>query len=221
MASPAQQMGLPQPAATRWASGGTRANVKKPRLDDGQRPTAFAQAGAASWSDGGPSRQWGAAAPSVDINPTYQNAGGGGVDGMGPYATPGPAASKAIDFAKSQLGDPYVWGAGRELNNPNPSGFDCSGLTYWAFGRAGIKLGATADAQFRQAPKVQGGLANAKAGDLVFYNFGRLGAGKADHVAIYLGNGQILHAPNRRTPVQIVQMTPAYMKSIIGVGRVA
>lgn len=219
MASPAQQMGMPQPAAVTWQRGGTRTNAKKVRLDDGGRPSAFAQAGSAAYSAGAPSRDWSSALPQVPTNPTSSY--GGDVAGMGPYTTPGPAANKAIDFAKSQLGDPYIWGAGRDLGNANPSGFDCSGLTYWAFGRAGVKLGMTADAQFKQAPKVEGGLANAKAGDLIFYNFGRLGRGQADHVAIYLGNGQILHAPNRRTPVQIVQMTPGYMKSIIGVGRVA
>jgi cell wall-associated NlpC family hydrolase len=216
-------MGI-QPATVRWSQGGTNANAKKPRIDDGATASAFARIGesnAGGYAAGGPTRDWSSMVqPPANMGP-YAKPGQplSDVGGMGPYVTSGPKVSKAIDFAKSQLGDPYVWGAGRDLGNANPSGFDCSGLTYWAFGRAGIKLGATADAQFKQVPKVQGGLANAKPGDLVFYNFGRLGAGRADHVAIYLGNNQILHAPNKKSPVKIATMTPGYASSIIGVGR--
>ncbi len=91
------------------------------------------------------------------------------------------AGARAVAAAASQLGVPYVWGGS------SPSGFDCSGLTQWAWGQAGVSLGRTTYAQRYDGPSVS--LAQAQPGDLVFYNgFG--------HMAIYAGGGQIIHAPH-------------------------
>ncbi|MEU6670465.1 NlpC/P60 family protein [Streptomyces sp. NPDC046727] len=108
-------------------------------------------------------------------------------DLTGAAAVDGRAAS-ALAAARSALGRPYVWGAN------GPSGFDCSGLMQWAYAHAGIQLPRTSQAQRfagRQVP-----LSQARPGDLVVYR------SDASHVAMYAGNGQVIHAPYPGAPVR-------------------
>ena len=122
---------------------------------------------------------------------------GGGNDGGG--YTPPPNASGAqvaIAAAKSVVGTQYVWGAA----SPGV-GFDCSGLTSWAWAQAGVYLPHSASSQWNSLPRVP--LSAVQAGDIIYYgNFG-------PHVALYIGGGQIIHArhPGPGGEVQYDSMT--------------
>ena len=94
-------------------------------------------------------------------------------------------AQRAVQAAESQIGVPYQWGG----ESPGV-GFDCSGLTQWSWGQAGVGIPRTADAQYHSVAWVP--LSAMQPGDLVFWGSG----GYADHVAIYVGNGMVVHAPS-------------------------
>ncbi|MEV3961520.1 bifunctional lytic transglycosylase/C40 family peptidase [Nocardia sp. NPDC050193] len=104
------------------------------------------------------------------------------------------AAAQVIAFACAQLGKPYVWGG----NGPDVNGgWDCSGLTQAAYRSAGISLPRTTYDQVHTGTTVpEGELAP---GDLLFYGT----AADVHHVGIYLGDGQMIHAPTFDQPVQI------------------
>ncbi len=101
---------------------------------------------------------------------------------------PGPAAESLrgsdllLRTALSLVGRPYVWG-GADLG-----GFDCSGFTYYAFARLGIRIPRTADEQFAVGRPIAG---DPLPGDLVFFQTYDYGA---SHVGIYLGNGEFVNA---------------------------
>ena len=99
------------------------------------------------------------------------------------------AAATAVAFARAQLGEPYVWGAA------GPDSWDCSGLTMMAWKAAGVSLPHSSSMQYSSGRKVS--RSNLQPGDLVFYY------SPISHVAIYIGNGQIIHAPNPSTPVSV------------------
>jgi cell wall-associated NlpC family hydrolase len=99
------------------------------------------------------------------------------------------AAGKAVAFARAQLGVPYVWG-GNGPTQDGGGGFDCSGLTRAAYATAGIDIPRTADAQWRHGPAVPAGQP-LQPGDLLFYGT----PARATHVTMYVGNGQVIHAP--------------------------
>lgn len=111
-----------------------------------------------------------------------------------PAAVDGVAA-RAIAWAKEQLGKPYRWGA------TGPGSFDCSGLMLRAFGAAGVTLPRTSRAQFAAGAKVP--RAAARAGDLVFWAGNPANPATIHHVAVYLGDDQILEAPQAGTPVRV------------------
>lgn len=97
-------------------------------------------------------------------------------------------AAAAVAAARSALGKPYVWGAN------GPSGFDCSGLMQWSYARAGVALPRTSQEQRSAGHHVP--LSQARPGDLVTYR------SDASHVAMYMGNGQVIHAPYPGAPVR-------------------
>jgi cell wall-associated NlpC family hydrolase len=82
------------------------------------------------------------------------------------------------------LNTPYVFGG------TTPSGFDCSGFTSYVFDKLGVTLPRTSEEQFQEGKPVS--IEEAQPGDLLFYD--ALGKGHVSHVAIYLGNGVIVHA---------------------------
>ncbi|MHC5908949.1 C40 family peptidase, partial [Streptomyces sp. S6] len=94
----------------------------------------------------------------------------------------------AVAAARSALGRPYVWGA------TGPSGFDCSGLMQWSYGQAGVSLPRTSQAQAHAGRRVP--LSQAQPGDIVTYR------SDASHVGMYVGNGQVIHAPYPGAPVR-------------------
>jgi cell wall-associated NlpC family hydrolase len=212
MAGPQSTMGVPHAPTVKWSQGGGRSNVKKTQwgLPDaqapqGQRPSVQGDPGFAP------------TATAVVPKPSVQPQEGWAVPGMGPASSTG-IVSKAIQSAMAQIGDPYVWGAGRDYGNKNPSSFDCSGLTSWSYAQAGVRIPGTADAQYRGAKLRSGGIESYKPGDLVFFSFGRLGSGRADHVGIYLGNGQFIQAPRRGSTVQVSNLSGAYASHLLGAG---
>ncbi|WP_416332641.1 NlpC/P60 family protein [Amycolatopsis echigonensis] len=107
---------------------------------------------------------------------------------------PNPAVLTAVDFAIDQIGLPYVWG-GNGTRDADP-GFDCSGLTTAAYASADIKLMRTADTQFRSVAHVS----EPQLGDLIFYGEP---ASTIHHVGIYIGNQQMIDAPQTGQAVQV------------------
>lgn len=112
-----------------------------------------------------------------------------------PPAPPAPSggASAAIAFARGQLGGPYRWGAA------GPNARDCSGLTMGAWGAGGKTLPHCSVAQYEQStPNSAGRL---QPGDLVFWGSSS-DPSSIYHVALYVGGGQIIHAPRAGEDVE-------------------
>lgn len=109
-----------------------------------------------------------------------------------------------VQYAKQFIGNPYVWG-GTSLTN----GADCSGFTMSIFKKYGISLPHHAASQAQMGTKVT--LAEAQPGDLVFYAKN----GSINHVAIYIGGGQVVHASSPKTGIKISSVnyrTPAAVR---------
>lgn len=106
---------------------------------------------------------------------------------------PNPRAAKAVEFALAQLGDRYVWGAS------GPDGWDCSGLTMAAWRKAGVSLPHSSAQQYASGRKIP--RSELQPGDLVYFY------SPISHVGIYLGNGQIVDAPNSRKSVRVTPIT--------------
>ena len=108
------------------------------------------------------------------------------------------SGSAIVSEASKFLGVPYVWGGS------SPSGFDCSGLVQYVFGQLGVQLPRGSVGQSEVGTPVAS-LAEAQLGDLLFFEPGQNGAppGKPGHVAIYIGNGQMIDAPETGETVQV------------------
>ncbi|MFB6678608.1 NlpC/P60 family protein [Streptomyces sp. NPDC056390] len=98
----------------------------------------------------------------------------------------------ALSAAATQLGKPYVSGG------TGPNSYDCSGLTQWSYGQAGVGITRTTYTQQNDGPKI--GMSQLKPGDLVFFN-------NLAHVGLYAGNGQVLHAPHPGAVVRYESMS--------------
>lgn len=101
-----------------------------------------------------------------------------------------------IDYASAKLGMNYVWGGESDAEG----GFDCSGLLFYAFKKAGVDIPRVSFSQARRGTEV--GLDQLQPGDLVAWENNPYQDG-ADHIALYLGNGQILEAPHAGAKVRI------------------
>jgi cell wall-associated NlpC family hydrolase len=115
---------------------------------------------------------------------------------LAPTVTPADAGARALAFARTQLGKPYQYGAS------GPKAYDCSGLTSAAWQSVGITLARTSQQQFAVGQPVA--KADLQPGDLVFFY-----GSKPTHVAIYVGEGQIIHAPRPGKTVEYSMV--AYM----------
>jgi cell wall-associated NlpC family hydrolase len=121
-----------------------------------------------------------------------------------PHPAPAPngGAQAAVDAALSQVGKPYQWGAA------GPNSYDCSGLTMWAWAHGGVSLPHSSAAQYSATSRVsQGDLAP---GDLLFFG------SPIHHVAMYIGNGQMVEAPYSGASVRV---TSASRSDFVGAGR--
>ncbi|MBP2331127.1 cell wall-associated NlpC family hydrolase [Kibdelosporangium banguiense] len=126
------------------------------------------------------------AADKAKLNPPADN---------GVYFGPPGAAGTAMQAALSMRGQPYVWGGAA------PGGFDCSGLTSWAYKQANVVLPRSSRAQYGVGKPVSKDALIP--GDLLFYGSS---ASSIHHVAMYIGNGMIVHASTSGTPVMSVPM---------------
>jgi cell wall-associated NlpC family hydrolase len=106
------------------------------------------------------------------------------------------ALADMLRAAESRRGLPYVWGAS------GPSSFDCSGLVQWSFAQAGITMPRVAADQARAGEVVSA--AQLQPGDLLLYHTDPTDPGYISHVAIYLGNGWMIQAPQPGMDVEIV-----------------
>ncbi|MFF4401909.1 NlpC/P60 family protein [Streptomyces sp. NPDC001480] len=109
---------------------------------------------------------------------------------------------KAVEFATNQIGKPYVWGA------EGPDSYDCSGLTSQAWANAGRPIPRTSQEQWKQLKHVD--VKDMRPGDLIIY------FDDASHVAMYVGDGAIIHAPR---PGRTVTLAGAGTMPILGVVR--
>lgn len=113
--------------------------------------------------------------------------------------------------ALGQIGRPYRYGG------TSPQGFDCSGLVQYVYAQSGIKLPRTTTEQLKYAKRIK--LAEARAGDLLFYSFsGRSGV---DHVAVYLGDGRAVHAPSSGRQVIVARVdSPSWQSRFRSAGTI-
>ncbi|GGR37096.1 C40 family peptidase [Streptomyces netropsis] len=121
---------------------------------------------------------------------------------LGGSVNPSVVGGKALRYAFQQVGKPYVWGAS------GPDSFDCSGLTSQAWAHAGGAIPRTSQEQWKTLPKVP--LNELRPGDLVLYFEG------ATHVALYIGNGQVIQAPR---PGAYVKVSPIAANPLLGAVR--
>lgn len=106
--------------------------------------------------------------------------------------------NKLIDTARSKLGCRYVWGA------TGPNTFDCSGLTQYCYRQIGIHIPRTSSEQGRAGTYVS--RSNLQTGDLIFFN------SPISHVGIYIGNNQMIHAPQTGDVVKVANINNSYFK---------
>ena len=112
-----------------------------------------------------------------------------------------------VEYAKQFLGNPYVWG-GTSLTK----GTDCSGFTQSIYKKYGISISRTSRSQANDGTKIT--MDQAKPGDLIFYSQN----GTINHVAMYIGGGQVIHASNPKSGIKISKYnyrTPAKVVRII------
>ena len=120
----------------------------------------------------------------------YDAARAAGTSNTGPSSN----ADKLIAYAKKYIGTPYKWGGS------SPLGFDCSGLVQYVFKSVGIDLPRVSYQQAVYGKRIS--LDKLRPGDLVAWDNSPRNAG-ADHIAIYIGNGQIIAAPKPGDRVKI------------------
>jgi cell wall-associated NlpC family hydrolase len=174
-----------------------------------------AQQASSSGSGGGGDTNSGGGGGGTDTSGgggTDNSGGGGGGDsgggssggGGGSVSVPvSGLAGTAINAALAQIGVPYRYA----MSSPGVA-FDCSGLTHYAWGQAGVYLPSNSRAQAAATPHVPP--ADAQPGDLIFYYT------PISHVGIYLGGGQLVHAPNTGRTVSIASFN---WSKVTAVGR--
>ena len=115
---------------------------------------------------------------------------------------------RAAELASQMVGIPYRYGGNA------PDGFDCSGLVWYVYRELGLRVPRTAAAQRLAAAPVSGDAL--KPGDLVFFYT------PADHVGVYLGGGEFVHAPASGRSVERARLdAPAFILGFAGGGRIA
>jgi peptidoglycan DL-endopeptidase CwlO len=129
----------------------------------------------------------------------------GSTGGSIPVPPSSTLGGQAVAIAEQYLGVPYVWGGA------SPSGFDCSGLVMYVYGRLGVSLPHNAAAQYSMGSPVPRDAL--EPGDLVFFD----GLG---HVGIYVGGGSFIHAPHTGTVVQISSLSGWYSSEYVGARRI-
>lgn len=210
----------PQQSGATQQSGGNSGAPNNPGATSAQPPAGQGNSGDGTTRNArrGRYQDWD---PAV-VGASNLNTGIGDASSCnGTYATTGSGSLSAaqlngiINSAMSVQGSPYVWGAA------GPNSFDCSGLVVWAFAQNGLSApgGRTADNQGDGSATVATGpltanLDKAQPGDLLFWDYEN--DGKWDHVGFYIGNGQMVHAPQPGSVVKVVQVYDAGAAMKIG-----
>lgn len=210
----------PQQSGAAQQSGGNAGAPNNPGATSAQPPAGQGNSGDGTTRNArrGRYQDWD---PAV-VGASNLNTGIGDASSCnGTYATTGSGSLSAaqlngiISSAMSVQGSPYVWGAA------GPNSFDCSGLVVWAFAQNGLSApgGRTADNQGDGSATVATGpltanLDKAQPGDLLFWDYEN--DGKWDHVGFYIGNGQMVHAPQPGSVVKVVQVYDAGAAMKIG-----
>jgi peptidoglycan DL-endopeptidase CwlO len=180
-------------AAQARAAAAQAAAEQAAQQADAQRAAAAAQAAQAAASSGHAQEVAqetpATAAPSSRSGPAATS---GPTQSYSPPPVGGGAAG-AVAAAESRVGDPYVWGAA------GPSAFDCSGLVMWAYAQVGISLPHFSGAQYADTTHIP--MSDLEPGDLVFP------ADPGQHVAMYVGGGDIVQAPYTGADVQVVPLS--------------
>jgi cell wall-associated NlpC family hydrolase len=130
--------------------------------------------------------------------------GAGGTTSAVYTGTTSTQAGRAVAFAYAQLGKPYAWGA------TGPGAYDCSGLAQASWAAAGVSIPRTTYDMWASLPHVPS--SSMQPGDLILFS-------GQSHVAIYVGNGQIIDAPQTGSNVEVVSLSGWYASSEDGVVR--
>ena len=144
---------------------------------------------------------------AIKFTPAKDSSSGASSDGSG-SSTKQSRRSQLVNYALQFVGNRYVWG-GTSLTN----GVDCSGFTMRVMEKFGVSLPHYSGSQAQMGKKVTS--ATMKPGDLIFYAGSN---GKVNHVAIYIGNGRIVHAGSRRSGIKTSTWnyrTPVAIRSML------
>lgn len=144
---------------------------------------------------------------AIKFTPAKDSSSGASSDGSG-SSTKQSRRSQLVNYALQFVGNRYVWG-GTSLTN----GVDCSGFTMRVMEKFGVSLPHYSGSQAQMGKKVTS--ATMKPGDLIFYAGSN---GKVNHVAIYIGNGRIVHAASRRSGIKTSTWnyrTPVTIRSML------
>ena len=144
---------------------------------------------------------------AIKFTPAKDSSSGASSDGSG-SSTKQSRRSQLVNYALQFVGNRYVWG-GTSLTN----GVDCSGFTMRVMEKFGVSLPHYSGSQAQMGKKVPS--ATMKPGDLIFYAGSN---GKVNHVAIYIGNGRIVHAASRRSGIKTSTWnyrTPVAIRSML------
>ena len=180
------------------AAAAAAANNKK---SSALAPTASPRGG----GTGGATANTGGSPAAADPAPAASG-GGGDPGGASPAPSAPPVSSQAgiaVNAAMSQLGVPYQFAA----ESPGVA-FDCSGLTKYAWGQAGVYLPHQSGAQYGSIPHITQG--EVQPGDLIFYK------SPIGHVAMYIGSGSLIHAPRSG---DVVKVAAVDWSKVVGIGR--
>jgi cell wall-associated NlpC family hydrolase len=210
-------------AANQAAPGAGGAAYPAPGVGQAVSPAAGVAAavpGQAAGAMGLPGQA--AAGNNLGVAPSASSAGSPGaaaVDNLAGAASPSalandpnyasPKAHAAFEAAKKELGVPYLWGG----TSPQ-TGFDCSGLTQWAYHQVGIDIPRVAADQFHAGTPVD--LQHLREGDLVFFQDG---TGYIHHVGMYVGNHMFLEAPHTGDVVKYDSLNSPYWAQQFAGGR--
>jgi len=125
---------------------------------------------------------------------------------------------RAADLALRWLGTPYSWGGGNAYGptwgTDGPVGFDCSGLALWAWAQVGVYLPHYSGYQYNSGRRISAG--SLRPGDLVFWAYDTSDPATIHHVAIYLGGGRVVQAPQTG---DVVRISPMWYDGYIGAAR--
>ena len=119
----------------------------------------------------------------------------------------------AVHAARSQIGMPYVSGG----DSPSDGGFDCSGLTSYAWKQSGVTLPRTSSAQYAWTERIS--QAELRPGDLVFYSSSG-STSSITHVSLYIGDGKIVHARRPGISLREDVLDTWWTSNRVGYGRI-